>query len=98
MRGMPDVAQRAVAFAVPRADDMRDEVVVGVEVRRSPPPDEFAGAVRRIVAQDVGLQIDQVLALAKGAIPRTTSGKIQRSHARALFLGGKLAPKITESG
>ena len=98
MRGMPDVAQRAVAFVVPRADDMRDEVVVGVEVRRAPPPDEFAGAVRRIVAQDVGLQIDQVLALAKGAIPRTTSGKIQRSHARALFLGGKLAPKITESG
>jgi acyl-CoA synthetase (AMP-forming)/AMP-acid ligase II len=92
VRGMPDLAQRAVAFAVPRVEDLRDEVVVGVEVREAPAPDGFAGAVRRIVAQDVGLQIDQVLLLPKGAIPRTTSGKIQRSHARALFLAGKLVP------
>ena len=92
VRGMPDLVQRAVAFAVPRAEDLRDEVVVGVEVREAPAPDGFAGTVRRIVAQDVGLQIDQVLVLPKGAIPRTTSGKIQRSHARALFLAGKLVP------
>ena len=93
VRGMPNVAQRAVAFAVPRADDLRDEVIVGVEVRSGSLPDGFAAAVRHAVAKDLGLQIDRVLVLPKGGIPRTTSGKIQRSQARALFLADKLVPK-----
>src|SRR5262249_50094428 len=93
VRGVPDRAQRAVAVAVPRADDLRDEVVVGVEVRRDTLPEGFAGAVRRAVAQHVGLQVDQVLVLPKGAIPRTTSGKTQRGQARALFLADRLMPK-----
>jgi acyl-CoA synthetase (AMP-forming)/AMP-acid ligase II len=93
VRGMPDLVQRAVAFVVPRADDLRDEVVVGVEVRSGSLPDGFAGIIRRLVAKDVGLQIDRVLVLSKGTIPRTTSGKIQRSQARALFLADKLLPR-----
>jgi fatty-acyl-CoA synthase len=94
VRGMPDLTQRAVAFAVPHDEDLRDEVIVCVEVRRAPPSDEFAAAVRHIVNRDVGIKIDRVHALPRGAIPRTTSGKIQRSRARTLFLGGKL----TDSG
>jgi acyl-CoA synthetase (AMP-forming)/AMP-acid ligase II len=93
VRGMPGLAQRAVAFAVPRDDDLRDEVVVGVEVRSGSLPDGFAAAVRNIVAKDLGLQIDRVLVLPRGGIPRTTSGKIQRSRARVLFLADKLVPK-----
>jgi acyl-CoA synthetase (AMP-forming)/AMP-acid ligase II len=95
VRGMSDITQRAVAFTVPHADDLRDEVIVCVEVRAPPPSDEFAATVRHIVIRDVGLKIDRVLALPRGAIPRTTSGKIQRNRARALFLGGKLANRAT---
>ena len=93
VRGIPDLIQRAVAFAVSRTDDLRDEIVVGVEVKGGSLPEEFAGIVRRVVAKEVGLQIDQVLVLPRGAIPRTTSGKIQRSQARASFLANKLVPK-----
>jgi fatty-acyl-CoA synthase len=93
VRGLPDLALRAVAFAVPRAADLRDEIIVGVEVRRDPLPDGFAGAIRHAVAEHVGLQVDRVLFLPKGAIPRTSSGKIQRNQARALFLRGELLPK-----
>jgi acyl-CoA synthetase (AMP-forming)/AMP-acid ligase II len=92
LHGMPDRAQRAVAFAIPRSEDLRDEIVVGVELR-SLPPDGFAGEVRGIVARDVGVQVDRVLALAKGTIPRTTSGKIQRGLARDLFRGGELGAR-----
>jgi fatty-acyl-CoA synthase len=94
LRGMSGLTQRAVAFSVPNLDD-QDEVIVAVEVGMASASDEFAAMIRNIVARDVGLQINRVLTLPRGAIPRTSSGKIQRSHARALFLGGKLANRGT---
>jgi acyl-CoA synthetase (AMP-forming)/AMP-acid ligase II len=90
LQGMPELAQRAVAFSVPRDSDLRDEIVLGIELRVLSPPADFAAQARRVVARDVGLQIDRVLPLPKGTIPRTTSGKIQRGLARDLFLAGKL--------
>jgi acyl-CoA synthetase (AMP-forming)/AMP-acid ligase II len=90
LQGMPERTQRAVAFAISHAEDMRDEIVVGVELRSLPPPEDFAAETRRIIARDVGIQIDRVIALPRGAIPRTTSGKIQRGVARDLFRGGDL--------
>jgi len=48
--------------------------------------------VAQAIARDTGLQNDQVVALPRGGIPRTTSGKIQRSQARDLYLNEMLAP------
>jgi len=90
LQGMPERTQRVVAFAIPLAEDMRDEIVVGVELRTLPPPEDFAAETRRIIARDVGIQVDRVIALPRGAIPRTTSGKIQRRIARDLFRSGEL--------
>ena len=90
LRGLPELAQRVVAFTVPRAQDVGDEVVVGIELRRSKPPDGFAAIVAQIVSKDLGLQIDHVVAIPKGGIPRTTSGKNQRGKARELYYTGEL--------
>ncbi len=49
-------------------------------------------AVRRAVMStaDVGLQ--WVVLVAPGAVPKTTSGKVQRRRCRAQLLGGQLQP------
>lgn len=96
VRELGDDAQRAVAFSIPRRDNLLDEIFVGIEIRRAPPSaDEFAARVRAIVQREVGIQIDIVTPLPKGSIPRTTSGKVQRGRARELYLAGELAATAT---
>jgi acyl-CoA synthetase (AMP-forming)/AMP-acid ligase II len=86
-----DIALRAVAFAVPDERSLRDEVIVGVELRRWPPDEALPRAIRASIQSDLNFQVDRVVPLQKGSIPRTTSGKIQRSQARDLFRSGELA-------
>jgi acyl-CoA synthetase (AMP-forming)/AMP-acid ligase II len=52
--------------------------------------EEIAGAVRRAVAEEHEVQVQQLVLLRAGAIPKTSSGKIQRRACRAALLGGKL--------
>jgi fatty-acyl-CoA synthase len=86
-----DAAVRAVAFAVPDERHLRDKVIVGVEFRRWPPDDALLVAIRASILSNLNFAVDQVVPLPKGSIPRTTSGKIQRSRARDLFRAGELA-------
>lgn len=96
-RAFPDLVQRAVAFSVPRKDNLRDKIVIGVELRRLPPSDAFAADLRAVIQRDIGFQLDEVVCLPKGSIPRTTSGKVQRGRARDLYRAGELALGSTES-
>jgi acyl-CoA synthetase (AMP-forming)/AMP-acid ligase II len=52
-----------------------------------------AGA-RAAVREAVGVRVATVLLVRPGTIPRTTSGKVQRSHCRALQAEGQLARKL----
>jgi len=90
VRTVGELAQRAVAFSVPRQEDLRDEVVVAVELRKLPAPNTFPADVRSAVLKELGVQVDHVLALPRSAIPRTTSGKVQRGRARELYRAGQL--------
>ena len=52
-------------------------------------PETVAGLIMRRVAQDHEIQLDEVVFLQPGQIPKTTSGKVQRRACRALLQAGE---------
>jgi amino acid adenylation domain-containing protein len=79
------------AFAVEVEGEER--LVVVQEVRREHREEDPAGlvaAIRRAVADEHEAQVHAVVLLRTATIPKTTSGKIQRSACRARFLDGTL--------
>src|ERR1700674_3844928 len=50
----------------------------------------IAEAIRRAVAEQHEAQVQQVVLVRSGTIPKTSSGKIQRRACRAALLGGRL--------
>lgn len=81
----------AAAFSV--ADGGRERLVLVAEgPRRHKPADEapLFHAVRAEVASTIGIVPDEIVLVRHHALPRTSSGKIQRRACRAAFLGGTL--------
>jgi amino acid adenylation domain-containing protein len=52
---------------------------------------EVMGAIRRALADEYELELHSVVLIKSGTIPRTSSGKIQRSACKAAFESGQLA-------
>ncbi|KAB8320091.1 hybrid non-ribosomal peptide synthetase/type I polyketide synthase [Tolypothrix campylonemoides VB511288] len=71
-----------------------ERLVIAIEVERSYLRklnfDEVISAIRRAVAQQHELEVDAIQLLRPASIPKTSSGKIQRSACRAGFLGESL--------
>ncbi|GAA5153644.1 MULTISPECIES: fatty acyl-AMP ligase [Amycolatopsis] len=78
---------RVAAFAV--EDDRGEGVAVVAERLRDAEPDEaeVARAVRRAVAQEHDLALRAFHLVGPGELPRTSSGKVSRSAARAQYGG-----------
>ncbi|MCZ1006990.1 fatty acyl-AMP ligase [Streptomyces lydicus] len=77
------------------ADDTEGRLVVIHEVRRRAVDEELArlaASMRTTVAREFGLRADSVLLLRRGAVRRTTSGKVQRSTMQTLYANGELEP------
>ena len=76
------------AFAIDH--DGSEVVVLVCEVTRGfeGPREEIAAAVRNAVASEHEVTVHDVVLLAPGKLPRTTSGKIRRSHCRSQYLAG----------
>ncbi|MGV9272672.1 fatty acyl-AMP ligase [Streptomyces griseosporeus] len=77
------------------AGDTDGRLVVIHEVRRRAQDEELArlaAGVRATVAREFGLRADAVLLMRRGAVRRTTSGKIQRGTMRTLYANGELEP------
>jgi fatty-acyl-CoA synthase len=78
----------------------RERVVVAFEIQDAPKgtdPAEVARAnqavakeVRRAVQEGMGLVLDDVVPLAPGVLPKTSSGKLQRGKTRELYESGEL--------
>jgi acyl-CoA synthetase (AMP-forming)/AMP-acid ligase II len=82
----------AAAFSVPHEDQER--LVVAQEITRQAGDvsiSEVAGAIRAAVAAAHEVQVHTVVLLPPGEIPKTSSGKVQRSLCAAMFAGGQLA-------
>ncbi|HXS01756.1 MAG TPA: amino acid adenylation domain-containing protein [Pyrinomonadaceae bacterium] len=69
-----------------------EELVVVYEVdrRRTVEIDKVLVAIHEAIAEELELQVSTVLLTTTGSIPKTSSGKIQRSLCREMFLAGEL--------
>jgi acyl-CoA synthetase (AMP-forming)/AMP-acid ligase II len=81
------------AFAT--SDGGADEKLVVVQevertYRRGIALDDVLGCIREAVATEHAIAVDEIALIRPGAIPKTTSGKIQRSLARELWRQGGL--------
>lgn len=87
---------RAAAFSLePQGQEGEEQVVIVAELRRGmPPPADAAAvtdAVRERVLAEHGVHLAAVALVRAGAIPFTSSGKVQRAACREAFTAGALA-------
>jgi amino acid adenylation domain-containing protein len=91
-RSHPDLRPGSgAAFSIEAAGEERLVLVQEVERRRRDGFEEVAEAVRGAVAREHEVQVHDVVLVRVGTVPKTSSGKIQRSACRALYLAGELA-------
>jgi acyl-CoA synthetase (AMP-forming)/AMP-acid ligase II/acyl carrier protein len=91
-RAHPDIRFGGVA-ALSFEDGGVEQVVIAIETPHARDPVRFAAtaaAIRRDVAQDHGIAVDRILAVQRGALPRTSSGKLQRAKCKALLVDQRL--------
>jgi fatty-acyl-CoA synthase len=71
----------------------RERVVVAFEAQdaKSENAQALCQAVRKAVQEGMGLTLDDVVAVVPGALPKTSSGKLQRAKTRELYEAGELA-------
>ncbi|MEU9127928.1 fatty acyl-AMP ligase [Kitasatospora sp. NPDC048540] len=85
----------ASVFSVPGGSSGEDLVVVQ-EVRQARLAgtglDTLAGEVKLALSRSLGVPVGNVVLLKPGKVQRTTSGKVQRSRMRQLFVAGELDP------
>lgn len=85
--------QGVAAFSIDSNDG--EQLAVAIELQRSQrntSPDELVAAVRALIADQHGLEVHHVVLLKPGGLPRTPSGKVQRSACRDLLNSGQLEP------
>ncbi|MEM9194687.1 MAG: fatty acyl-AMP ligase [Myxococcota bacterium] len=80
----------AIAFAAHREGLGREGVVVVAETRETEGLSEISDRVKKAVYEATGLMVDEVALIEAGALPKTSSGKVQRSKARERFEAGTL--------
>ncbi|MET5115772.1 fatty acyl-AMP ligase, partial [Burkholderia pseudomallei] len=59
------------------------------------PPDALFGRLRRAINLHHGIAVHHIVVTSPSAIPKTTSGKVQRHACRELFLNDTL-PVVTQ--
>ena len=72
-----------------------ERLVLFVETARHSTPDQVRAlpeACRKAVLGATGLDVDEVVVLEPGTLPRTSSGKLRRREALRLWLAGELLP------
>jgi fatty-acyl-CoA synthase len=81
-----------IAFGTMKPNHDRERVIVCFETASPSEPASAAlkAEVRRAVQQALGLTVDDVLPLAVGVLPKTSSGKLQRAKTRELYETGLL--------
>ena len=96
----PSINQAGVAaFGV--YDDTGERVVVVVEVARTSlrkiDPKALTRRIRQCVLEQREIVVDDVVLIRPGTLPKSSSGKAQRSRCRALYLANDLDLATTDS-
>ncbi|MEJ7733226.1 MAG: fatty acyl-AMP ligase [Polyangiaceae bacterium] len=81
-----------IAFGTMKPHNDRERVIIAFETSTADEAAQVAlkGEVRRVVQQALGLTVDDVVPLAVGVLPKTSSGKLQRARTRELYEVGEL--------
>src|SRR6185369_11805583 len=91
-RSHPDLRPGCgAAFSIEAGGEERLVIVHEVERRRRDGLEEVATAVRRAIAEEHQVQVQDVVLVRAGTVPKTSSGKIQRRACRATYQAGELA-------
>ncbi|MCC6621523.1 MAG: fatty acyl-AMP ligase [Deltaproteobacteria bacterium] len=77
-----------IAFS--RPGDATEELVVVAETKEKQDLDAVAADIRHKIRENFQMNVADVVLLGPGALPKTTSGKLQRSKARAQYIEGTL--------
>lgn len=85
----------SAAFAVDDGEAEQVVIVMELRTRRLSEPDALAARVASAVAREHGLVLDTVVFVPRGAVPRTSSGKVRRSQARKAYVEGSLEAVAT---
>lgn len=90
-RGESASAERTAAFSVSR-EHSGEEIALVVETHLTEKPDlqRLEHSIRSRVGRGLSLPIADLLFVRRGAIPRTSSGKIQRGKIKQQFLEGAI--------
>ena len=85
--------ERAAAFSISRGGQ-GEEVVIVLEVSEKDPDRvaEMLHDLRVRIGRELGLTLTDLVAVRRGQIPKTTSGKVQRAVVRERYLAGELRP------
>ena len=81
------------AFSGTKGGDGREEVVLVQEIERGIEEAEYAGLcqlIHKAVLRDLELALKRIVLIQVATVPRTSSGKIQRSQARKQWQEGKV--------
>lgn len=85
-----------VAFARPGANS--EELVIVAETKEDPTTQEkLKLAISQRVQGQLALHVSDVVLLEPGSLPKTTSGKLQRSRTRQQYLDGSLGSEGTRT-
>ena len=80
----------AAAFSIDAEGEERLVVAQEVELRQQPDSQQVIDSIRRAIAESHEVQLYALALLKPGALPKTTSGKVQRSLCRSLYLENDL--------
>ena len=88
-----------IAFGLHHPDLGREYVVVAAEVRQVGDAEDAAGAALRrqietCVLEALALKVDEVVLLPPGSLPKTSSGKLQRSKAAEMYARSELGKGV----
>ncbi len=83
-------ARGVIAFASEVASREQLVVVVEIEKPATSPKEAVARAIREAVAREHGLPVFDLVLVAPGATPKTSSGKPRRQRCRARYEAGEL--------
>ena len=83
------IKQEIIAFGVEGAH-AKQHIVVVAETR-SEDTDALTKAIGRAVTTDIGVPPREVVLVPPGTVPKTSSGKLQRSACREMYRDGELA-------
>lgn len=87
-----------IAFGLHDPQIGRERVIVAAEVRSPEAGDELREKIVARILEALALKVDEVVLLPPGSLPKTSSGKLQRSKTAELFRSGALGKGAGQAG